>query len=159
MSEQKNKLEVTSAGEWRRMREQGVVVTLPSGRCARLRPVGIPELVRRGRIPNELMPIAAEAVWFDSPSPEKVREAGAAAISLFDLVCEAAFLEPRASKDDDLADDQISVDDIDLADKVFVLQFVTAPAGALRRFRLDQDAGLGSVSAGENHRTATEPGP
>jgi hypothetical protein len=146
---------VTSARDWRRLREEGVVVQLPSGFCPRLRPVGIEELVRRGRIPDELGPLAAETVWMGQPSAEQVRSASKGALDFLNIVVQAAFLEPRVTLEDP-GDDEISIDDVDLGDKQFVFMWVTAPAAALRKFRDEQARNVDPVHARDEDRAAAQ---
>lgn len=143
-----NGLQVTSATKWRKLREEGVKVPLPSGFTARLRPVGIEELVRRGRIPDQLSGMAAEVVWAGDMSRETAFKMGAAALDLLNIVVAAAFMEPTVTLSDP-TEDEISIDDIDLADKNFVFTFVTGPLAVLRSFREKQERDVEPVSHGD----------
>jgi hypothetical protein len=152
-------LKVTSGKQWRKLREEGVMVPLPSGNVVRLRPVGLPELIRGEHVPDLLTPLVAETIWRGEPSPAQISESlemARGSIELLDLICKAAFLEPKLV-DNPQADDEISVDDIDLADKSFVLQFVTAPMVALRSFRDEQTSAVESVRAGGKNGKQAEP--
>lgn len=142
------KLEVTTAKAWREMREQGVIVPLPSGKVARLRPVGIEELVRRGKIPDDLSPMAAEVVWKNTTSTEHVRALGKRAIDMLNIIVQSAFIEPKVVESDQPGEDEISIDDIDLEDKQAVFAFVTAPVGALAYFRARQNADVADIPDG-----------
>lgn len=156
-------LAASSATEWRAMRERGVVFTLPSGLRARLRPVGVVELMRRGRIPDFLTPLAAEAVAnrggiLAEGFAEKIGNLAA----LMEAVCTAAFMEPRVVavpeealrenvqlSDLDLKDDEITVYHLSPEDWDAVLTFVTAPVTALAIFRAQEKATLEPVDGGK----------
>lgn len=151
-----SELKVTSAGEWRKMREEGILYPLPSGKVAKLRPVGIEELVRRGRIPDQLTSLAATTVWKDSPSYEHVSAMGKGAVEFLNIIVEAAFLEPKVSSSDELQDGEISIDDVELLDKQAVFQFVLAPTVALYHFRAQQRANVDSVSNSDENGSKAE---
>ena len=150
-------LKVTSAGEWRKMREDGVIYPLPSGKNARLRAVGIEELVRRGRIPDNLTSLAAATIWKDAPSYEHVAALGKGAIEFLNIIVESAFLEPKVSSADELAEGEISIDDIELMDKQAVFQFVLGPTVALAYFRAQQAANVATVSNSDENGSKTKP--
>jgi hypothetical protein len=150
------KLEVTSATEWRKLREEGVIVPLPSGFVARLRPVGIEELVRRGRIPDQLTVLAAETVWQGTPSPEQIKATSKGALEFLNIVVASAFKEPRVVLEGDPGEGEISIDDIDVGDKQAVFVWVTAPTTMLTRFRAEQKRNLAPVPDGEDDGAAPE---
>lgn len=151
-------LEVTSGTQWRKLREEGVIVTLPSGNVARLRPLGIPALIRSGKIPDLLSGLAAEVVWNDQPSSKQIQQSvdlAKGSIELLDIVTQEAFLEPRIVAEPS-KDDEISVDDVSLADKYFVMTFVSAPTQALAKFRAEQTAGVDAVPDGQGVEQPTQ---
>jgi hypothetical protein len=149
-------LKVTSAKEWRKPREEGFIVPLPSGFMPRLRMVGIEELVRRGTIPDDLTSLAAEMVYEKNAAVEIVRSLGKGAIDFLNLVVASAFIEPKVSFEAELKDDEISIDDIDLMDKQAVFAFVTGPTQALRLFRLQQEFDVAALASGEQNGKQTE---
>ena len=159
----RSELKPTSAAEWRTLREQGTVVELPSGRRPVLIPVGIEELVRKGRIPNELLGLAAEVIWKNAPTTEHVRALGKSAVDFLNIVVQAAFKFPCVvideKPDDQLGEDEISIDDVDLMDKNAVFTYVTGPAAALRLFRAQQALDVGSVPARDENGAAAQPAP
>jgi hypothetical protein len=144
----------STASEWRKMREQGVVWTLPSGLRARLRPVSVIELMKRGRIPDFLTPIAAEAFSEGGGLlKQTVIQQAEHIADLMEAVCMAAFIEPRviavpesALKSDmqlnelGLKDNEITVYHLSPEDWNAVLTFVTAPTATLSFFRAQQAA-------------------
>jgi hypothetical protein len=161
-AEKSAELQVTSGKVWRSPRREGIVVRLRSGNVARLKPIGLMELYKLGRIPNALMDIVVELITAKAVSPEramqKVGESMSAIVELYDLICESAFVEPKVVKDP-VNDDEISADDIPLEDKEDVLAFVNAPQAALQLFRQIQEEQLESVRDRENVRAETERSP
>lgn len=153
-------LKATSATEWRKMREEGVVVPLTSGMQPLLIPVGIEELVRKGRIPDDLSPLAAEIVWKNTPGVEHIRAVGKRSIDMLNTIVQAAFKYPRIIIDEkpeeQFAENEISIDDVSLTDKLEVFMFVTGPAQALRNFRAIQEQSMGNVPAGDQNSPPTQ---
>lgn len=138
-------LQATSGKEWRKMREQGVLVDLPSGFVARLRPIGLMALFSTGKIPDNLTPLVAELVTaerVDSRNAiQKATESMMAITQLYDLVCKECFLEPKVV-DNPKSDDEISLADIPDEDKQYVLAVANAPSIALRSFRDEQASSI-----------------
>jgi hypothetical protein len=151
-----NLLKVTSADEWGDLYRNGVLVPLASGRVARLRPVGIEELVRSGKIPDDLSPLAAEVVWMSRPEPGTVRSLGKRAIEMLNIVVAAAFMEPRVVIDTEPGEGEISIDWIDVIDKGEVFAWVTAPVSMLATFRARQAASMAALHAGNEAGTKAE---
>ncbi len=147
----------TSAAEWRKAREEGYVVTLPSGHVARLRPVALDVLIISGKLPDLLTPLAAKSLWIETDGEEIANEAEKAKgyAELINIIVPAAMVEPRVV-DDPTGDDEISLEDIDFADKAAIYQLATQPAEVLRRFRDKQKRNVAAVSDGQGDGTATE---
>lgn len=145
-----NPLQATSAEEWSKLYLEGVLVPLASGKVARLRPVGIEELVRTGRIPDDLSPLAAEVVWMGEPGGNTVRTLGKGAILMLNTIVQAAFIEPRVVMEGEPGEGEISIDHIDLIDKQEVFRWVTAPVAVLATFRARQSRNVASVQPGED---------
>lgn len=147
----------TSGREWRKAREEGYVITLPSsGYAVRLRPVPLHSLIAQGKIPDTLSPLAAEALWGeDSDGKQDVKELLSSTVELYDWVCRAAFVEPKIV-DNPQADDEISIEDVDFNDKSAVFQAALLPGAALRNFRDEQERIMGAVHAGKDDGPAAE---
>jgi hypothetical protein len=160
-SDDRPDVRVTSGKVWRQARERGIEVTFRSGHTARIRPIGLDLLVRTGRVPSILesyvvqmiergsgeLPTEAtlqdEAVWFD----------------FLDCLCELAFVAPRVVAEP-MADDEISVADIDLSDKMELWEVLGAPARLLAdHFRSKQESPVAAVAASEAHAPTGEPDP
>ncbi len=155
-------LRITSAKEWRKLRADGVVIQLPSGFVARVRPVGLMELWKLDKIPDSLTGIVVELLTAQRVDPDtavkKALESMRAITALYDVVCMSAFLEPRVVMNNP-GPDEIAVDDIDLADKEFLLAFVNGPTAALQPFRQEQESGVEPVRDRQELRPAPVPAP
>lgn len=138
--------QVTGAAVWRKPRQEGYVITLPSGNTARLRPVALDVMITSGKLPDILTPIAAKTLWAEIETEEigNVAEMASGMADLFGIVCKAAFMEP-AVVDKPKADNEISLEDISFEDKAAVFQLAIQPAKVLERFREQQAAGVESV--------------
>ena len=132
----KKKSAITSAAAWREPRENGFVVTLPSGNTARIRPVALDVMIQDGRLPDLLSPIAARSLWTETDVEEigKVGELATGMAELFGYVCKASFIEPRVVDGEDLGEGEISLSDVCFDDKAFVFQLAIQPAQVLHRF-------------------------
>lgn len=150
----------TPASEFRQMREQGVLQTLPSGRAVRLRTVTPDRLLRLGKIPDILTTLVVRMVYEDVPNDdlntflvakEKVTDALEVVESLR-VVCEAGLLEPSIGP----GDDQISIDDLTLAERGWIFKLVFQSAEVLTRFRLEQTPDVAALPDGEGDEQPTE---
>jgi len=134
---------------WRQAREQGVVVTLPSGHVARLRGVGPDLLLSRGSIPDALTPLIAGAMGLGQDSIELDRSDLNTVkdfVALAEEICRLAFIEPRIV-DEPEADDEISLDDLSFDDKMFVSRLLQEPVADLEKFRPGQAPDVEPVAA------------
>jgi len=150
------RLEPTSDKEWKSLREQGIVLQLPSEFKARVRPVRMEGLLRIGTIPDTLSGLVAEIVWNGAPRPDTVFRMGKEAIELLDIVVAASFMEPVCVIGREPEDGEISIDDVDLGDKNFIFTWVTAPTVALHRFRNEQERSLAAVQPEQDQQPAAQ---
>jgi hypothetical protein len=153
----------TKGSDWRKPREEGFVLALPSGNAARIRPVALDVLLRNGEIPDLLTPFVAQMVYsgVDTDeldkllSPEKLTEQSGEMLELIDAVVTAAFVEPRIVADPQ-ADDEISIADVELADRGTVFSLAVLPANDLRRFLERQTSDMELVQDGDGNGSAPE---
>lgn len=147
--------QVTPAKVWRKTREIGVEVTFPSGNVAALRNVNIAGLLAKGMIPDPLSPIVFELLnggkAVEKVKPEQMLKATAA---LQEAVCKLAFVNPRIvdALDDgrELADDEITIDDVSFIDQEFVLALLQQPVEQLAKtFRETEGPHVEPVSEGQ----------
>lgn len=156
MSEQ-NGYKPTLGAAWRKPREEGYVVELPSGNCARLRPVSLDVLIMQGQLPDLLTPIAAKMLWADTQTDAIADQLELAKgyTELVHYTVKASVLEPKIV-DVPQADDEVSLEDIDFADKTAIFQLATQPSEVLRRFRRKQAGDVEPLSDGEGNEQPGE---
>lgn len=162
-------LRATAGSAWREPRQAGIPVQLPSGNIARLRPVEPQALLKQGEIIDILTPLVAKMLFqgadasaetiaqvigdatADGDNTAQLKEAAGKLADLervCDIVCKAAFVDPRVV-DDPQAENEIAPDDIELADKIQVFTLALRGAAALRHFRYEPNADVESVPNSE----------
>lgn len=150
----------TTAAEWRKPREEGVNVPLPSGNWARIRPADIMTMIKAGTIPDLLSAVAVKAVWSEQ-DPNEIGnsfELAGKYDELMRIVLPAVFAEPKiALNGDKPKDDEITIEDLDLSDRTAAFNLALSGVGTMRRFRDEQVERLGAVSNSKNVRATAEP--
>ena len=150
------KLTPTPGATWRKPREVGETVRLPSGNIATLRPVALDQLMLSGKIPDLLTPIAAKSLWTETDTgmiADQVETAKGFA-ELVNLIVPAAVIEPRIVAEP-AADDEITLADIEFSDKIAIFQLATGGATVLKSFREQQEKRVEPVPDGEDVRAET----
>lgn len=138
-------LQVTSGVEWRKARESAIL-KLPSGRVVEARAVSFFYLLKLGRIPDQLTTQVIDHVFgsadlvFDLKKPKNLQ----AFLELLDAVCESCLVNPRVVKEAK-ADDEITVDDVIEADKMFLYKLINRPASELATFREEQEGDVANL--------------
>ncbi len=155
-----DELTITPAAEWNRVRE-GVVLRLPSGRVARVRPISLELLVRLGRIPDGLVPTIVEIMTGqrgDLPGVQSLNELRDR-LEFLDAMVMAAFVEPRVVDEDPVPDGCVHIDSVDQRDKEFAFVLLNTPLHELERFRDEPQSAVEPVVAAEGHDAPGEPDP
>lgn len=149
--------EPTKGIEWRRPREEGYLILLPSGNTVKLRPVALDVMISSGILHDELTPLAARTMWteIDADKIADVTEMATGMAELFGVVCKAAFLEPKVV-DEASADDEIELGDISFEDKATVFQLAIQPSRVLEKFCAEQARNVASILDGENEPVEAE---
>ncbi len=148
----------TSAATWRVARRDGFIITLPSGYVAKLRPVALDVLITSGKLPDILTPIAAKTLWMEEEISDiaNIPEMAKGFADLVNFVLPAAFMEPVVVCDREPKAGEISIEDIDFADKVAVFNLATSGAATMSKFREQQARNVVAVPDGENDGNETE---
>lgn len=152
----------TPAIEWRKPREVGFKIQLPSGKVARIRPITSALLYKLGRVPDALTSFVMEG--FDDAVEDPVAETSRIAQdnpeawnTYVDGIVETAFVYPRIVENPS-ADDEISIEDVEDGDKEYVVSVVFTPASQLAIFLERQSQGsVESVDTQQAHQPETEP--
>jgi hypothetical protein len=157
----KNGSKPTPGKTWRKLREEGVLIRLPSGNWASLRSISPEVIVKLGRIPDILTPVIAEELSGKGTLREKLGNPQTLAdlqanIEFVETVAEFAFVNPRIVADPQ-SDDEISIEDLSWDDKVFCVSLLGVPAQALERFRDEQARGVESLDTEQVNEPAAQP--
>lgn len=158
----------TTASEWR-AKVAGEDLTLPSGNVALVRRPGMDTFLREGVIPDSLTPIVEDAVkkgkgLSTAAQKEMLKDPKqiAGVIDLMDAIVVAAVIEPKVKAvpkdadgqpvpfDERGATDCLYADEVDLDDKVFIMNFAVGGTRDLERFRGEHAASVAAVQPGED---------
>lgn len=139
-------LQVTSANQWGRAVTEGKAIPFPSGNVARVRRYNIMYLSKIGKIPNKLQAIV-QGFISDPAGADLSKVAGdkdgiASMMELLDITCEMCFIEPKVKKlkkGETLAEDEISVEDVDLNDKLYLFDWAQGEVDDVEAFREKQE--------------------
>lgn len=146
--------DATLGSEWRKPREQGFLIHLPSGKKAFLRPISFEVLARSGRIPDFLSPIVERMLSSTAEDEETALRRIQQSMSfvemlknsrqLQEIIAGASLVLPKVVETP-VADDEISAEDIDPGDLQFIWQMAILPADELRTFSEKQARDLESL--------------
>lgn len=176
----KNKeLEVTSVSEWRSPTKTGQIIELPSGNRARVkRTMDLMELLKAGKIPNPLNSIVEEMIAQGKADLSNEEIGADAVIQMIDFIDDnvvRAMVDPKcerppAPKENETADEysarlieweppsgKLSVNDIDLDDRMFIFAFSQGLASDLESFRRAQGAVMAPISTGKELSVPSQP--
>lgn len=148
-----DELLVTQGKKMRAMREEGIILTFPSGNNYRVRLVGAAALLKRGNLPNILISFIHDVLYEGDPggkkyeafiAPSESSERDLELLASFEVVCEAMFMEPKIVKSPS-ADDEISIDELSVTDQAWAFWLAFLEVKALEFFRQQQAPDVVSV--------------
>lgn len=150
-------LPVTLAGEFRKMREQGEKITLPTGRIVRMRVVKPSYLLKLGKIPDFLSELVIQILYGKITdeqykahfAPNERKDHAVEMSESLRVVCTAALVEPKVV-DNPQADDEIHIDDLEDSEQRFVFDLALLEASTLSRFRQKQIADVAGMEQGQS---------
>lgn len=151
-----NGYHATPASEYRRAREEGVVVQLPSSLFyMRIRPVDLSVLIASGKIPDPLTPLAAQTLWEGKTlTLEEMKDLTTKSQVARDFSAMMATVIKAAAMDPEISDNPtanaISLADLDLSDRIFLYELAVQPLGVLHRFRAGQTQDVGALPDSES---------
>lgn len=148
---------VTTGAQLRRVREQGIVLTFPSGNNYRVTLPSPGTLLRRGHLPNPLLSFVVDAFYNGVTAskyeafvaPKERQEDALAMLDSLKTVCQAMFMEPKIV-DEPQADNEISSDDLPIVDQEWALRLLFAPVSEVLPFRGEQEADVERVSQAQD---------
>jgi hypothetical protein len=153
--------EVTSVREWK-AKSDPFPLELPSGKTCLARPVGIEAFLKAGVIPNSLMKVITKALGENptaadtdltelmsglSDNPDMLQDVFAMADNVTIYCVVEPMVNPLPTDGTPRNDDLLYVDEIDLEDKLFILNFGVGGSRDLEAFRIATSGGVGSVPA------------
>lgn len=146
----------TSAKQWKKQREEGYTIQLPSENWATLRPVPLDQLLEQNRIPDFLTPVAAKQLWTedDANTIAANPDLHLQYLDLINFIVPLAMIQPAVVDDPDPEKEEISLKDIDFADKITIFNLSISPAVVLKSFRNQQASDMASTRDGENLQPA-----
>lgn len=157
----------SSATSWKGKTSGGVDLELPSGNVALCKRVRPEMLLASGVLPDSLSKIVMEAIQENKGlRPEEIGaqidsdpKAMGQMLLMLDNVCVSAFISPKVSAvpghfegekwvDEERDPELLYVDDIDLEDKTFVMNWAMAGDADLASFRTELASTVAGVQAG-----------
>lgn len=162
-----NKKKTRSTGKsWKGKKEAGRDLDLPSGNVALVQRLDPTEFLETGFLPDGLSPIVAEAVRENKGlPPEKIQEMVgdttkiAEMLQFMDKIVLRAVLDPKIlpipTEDEDgkipeRDDDLLYVDQVDLTDKTFIMNWACGGSPDLVQFHHELAAGVDALQSGED---------
>lgn len=153
----------TSGKSWREHREHGVLIELPSStpdepHIAALRSVDMGMVLELGRLPDSLTSLVAKAIVTGEQNLNLRDQENSAELllELANAICRVSFVNPRIVENPQ-ADDEISLLDVSLEDRMFVLRLFQKPARILESFRVQPQSDVEPVRSGESDESESEP--
>ena len=154
---------VTDAKSWKKKGGVGTFeVEVPSGNVCKARRATLSTFITQGLVPNSLMSIMTEAMGKGQQTQEKSAsdvmkeiaanpQMAADMFKLVDAVTVYCVIEPKVHAvpegDGERSENELYVDEIDEADKMFLFQWATGGTSDLETFREQQGQQLESVPA------------
>lgn len=151
----------TLASAWKREYEEGIAVTLPTGREVRMRPtISLGYLIRTGKIPDTLTQVAMDGIKVadDLSEPENIQKLADALgryDEVLDIVCEETWLQPRVVAQPK-GEDEVAVAWLPNQEKDFTWALINQPLSEWRTFHTRYGAGLESLPNGAAESQSAE---
>jgi len=157
---------ITSASEWKQERA-GKVITLPSGKTARVRSVSSALLFRSPSIPETLVRYVTEALNGNTKNLDRVINQDKLTVDEYRMLNDfldwytvECFVDPPVVNGDKAPGaNEIHALDVPYEDKVYLMNFIDQPLHALRSFRSEQDGNVEPVDVAASDEPAGEPAP
>lgn len=143
-----NSPQATPLQEWQRLRLQGTLKTLRTGRVVRWRPVELIRALQQGKIPDALTAFVAARVW--TGNANDTRSNAEKAIdwqNYLDLMARLGLMEPDPEP-------LLATGDLFYDELVEIEETVTSPAKALLPFPAGQGASVGAGQQGSQVQQA-----
>lgn len=120
--------------EWRRQREHGEDLTLPSGLVVQVRQVSLLDLAGSGQIPQTLRPKIDELIGSSGKASKTTLDQLGKFADVLDLVCERCLRGPVG----------LTTDELPYGDKIVIFNWANEMSGKLQPFRGEQAESMGA---------------
>jgi hypothetical protein len=159
---------VTSPTQWKKKSsKQSVPLDVPSGNTALVRAPGAEEFIQMGMVPNSLLGIIQTAAQKgEAPAerelqdimedPEKLKDMFKFVDAVTIYCCVDPVVHPTPGADDEYDKDLLYVNEVDLEDKMFILQYAMGGTRDLETFRKQQDERVDLISSREDVGSAAQ---
>lgn len=121
----------------REAREVGKAITLPSGKVVKVKKLSITFMVKNKMFPPDLVNLMMR---FQNPTTAGIRNQDEAEkiIQAMEIIIKACMLEPRVVDQPNYDNNEISPDDLEDDDKVFVYQWAQGGLAEAKSFRSEE---------------------
>lgn len=155
MATQKPAAKPTTATEWKKKSAQGVPLQVPSGNTALVRNPGMEVFLRKGLVPNSLMPLVRQGMTgkeLDVKAEDITDDQLNDLVSLFDAVTCYCVIDPPVApvpaQESERDPETLYVDEVDFEDKQFIFQWAVGGTRDVEQFRKEQAASVDAVRGG-----------
>lgn len=155
---------ITSTKEWKKSSgAEAAPITVPSGNVALVRNPGMKLFLKEGMIPNSLLTIVQTSIDANqgktmanvqqdlkaNATPEQMQDI----LKLMDAVTIYCVVEPKVAPvplvGEERDEDILYVDEVDLEDKMFIMQYAVGGTKDLERFRVELASVVEPTGQGE----------
>lgn len=152
-------LRVTTPSEWKAHRavaRQGNLLTLPSGLVVRVRYVSPLDVLMNDQVPDSLTPIVMALIDGKGQAEgTSIRDLLMAQDTLGRIMATSAIVEPRVVEGEP-GEDEISIEDVDYDDRVFLLSLLGVAAAQLATFCEQQNRHMERLLSSEGDAPSAE---
>jgi len=144
----------TSAAQWKKA-SAGVPLEVPSGNTALVRNPGMQVFLRKGLVPNSLMPLVRKGMTGKEPEiklDDINEDQLEAMLDLFDAITCYCVIEPKVlpvpAEGEERDPEALYVDEVDFEDKQFIFQWAVGGTRDLEQFRKEQSNAVERLRGG-----------
>ena len=143
---EQSKLVLSEPDVWKKRGQDrtGRYVELPTGPVVKVRKPKLLDMFASGQIPGELINLSRSSS--EAEMEKKIEgspEARKKTMEMMNAVVKAAIVEPEIVDEPDYDKQQIHIDDLDMADKLFVYKIAMGGTEELKKFR--EQSGLTDI--------------
>lgn len=150
-------LEVSPVSAWKKA-SHGTPLRVPSGNTCMVKPANMESFIRKGLIPNELIPLITSGMASRKKGIDAVegmdQDKILMILSAMDNVVMDIVVDPKIwpapHETDERRDELLYIDELDMEDKTFIWQFAVGGTRDLEKFRTELQSDLAAIQQGED---------